>query len=167
MALTHTVTFTSVPEMILEVVDIYIQFPPLDPVPDWWQGFVEWTEGKDVDGMDGLEKELKKVERTVMGRPDWWAKADAAYRSARTVRTIDLCTEPYDDSDDDDLDDEEDEKSFIIAGDDDATEKEEGRETEEKEPADEETAPSEGGEDDAPKKRKRGRPRKDEEQKSP
>lgn len=101
MALIHHVHFNTVREMALAIAEIYIQFSPEEPVPSWWQGLVTWSEEQNLDSIDQLDKALTTAEKA-RKKPTWWKLAERDVKSAPSVKTMRIRTEPFNEDDEDD-----------------------------------------------------------------
>ncbi len=93
MALVHKVQFSSIVEMIMEVVEVYTEFEPLDPLPAWWEKFEAWADAANIDDAAQLEKKLEETEKTKESRPDWWKLAEKAFKAAKSFKVVELRTD--------------------------------------------------------------------------
>jgi hypothetical protein len=99
MALVHTVQFHSVQEMVTGVVDVFVQFTPKDPVPEWWEEFAGWVEEQKIDSAELLAKKLDEI-AAGKEHPDWWKIAEKEFKAAKQIKSIEIKTESYSDDDD-------------------------------------------------------------------
>lgn len=99
MALVHTVQFHSVQEMVTGVVDVFVQFTPKDPVPEWWEEFTGWVEEQKIDSAELLAKKLDEI-AAGKEHPDWWKIAEKEFKAAKQIKSIEIKTESYSDDDD-------------------------------------------------------------------
>jgi hypothetical protein len=94
MALVHKVQFSSIVEMVMEVVEVYTEFEPLDPLPAWWEKFEAWADAANIDDATQLEAKLKEIdEKTKEDRPDWWKLAEKAFKAAKSFKVVVLRTD--------------------------------------------------------------------------
>jgi len=100
MALVHAVQFSSIKEMVVGVVDVLTQFPPRDPIPVWWEKFVVWAEEKNFEDVPSMEKALEELDKA-KDKPDWWQLAEKAFKAAKSIKSIELRTDPFEDDDED------------------------------------------------------------------
>jgi len=95
MALVHKVQFGSIVEMVLEVVEVYTEFEPRDPLPAWWEKFEAWADTANISDAEQLEKKLEEIEKTKENRPDWWKLVEKAFKAAKSFKVVELRTEAF------------------------------------------------------------------------
>lgn len=150
MALVHTVQFESIREMIVGVTEVYTQFPPKDAIPKWWKRFTDWVEKENLDKMPDLEKKLDAVEKDKL-KPDWWKLAEKDFKSAKSIKSVTLRTEPFT-ADDGDESEDEDDDDYAVAKDEDEPEDEGEGDDGEGEGDDDDEDDGDGGESEDDKK---------------
>ena len=105
MALIHDVKFETVVDMIMEITDVYLQFSPRDPIPDWWSTFTVWSDSQEVNTVADLRAKLDEIEKLpAKERPDWWKQAEKQFKAADTMRVLTIKTDPFDPEDEEDED---------------------------------------------------------------
>jgi hypothetical protein len=97
MALVHDVKFSTVKEMVLEITDVFLQFSPREPIPEWWEKFKLWVEENDINDVDALAKKLDEVEKlAAKERPAWYKGAEKQFKGATSMKVLTLRTDPFD-----------------------------------------------------------------------